>query len=83
MRISKHDPQCDGLSENWRGLLKEGPSDQSIPLRCSNGITHLIRPAGEALRLKVAVLCVLHVMCDVVVCVSCFILLSTTKVFRF
>ena len=47
----KHDPQCDGLSENWRGLLKEGPSDQSIPLRCGNGLTHLIRPAGEALRL--------------------------------
>ena len=47
----KHDPQCDGLSENWRELLKEGPSDQSIPLRCGNGLTHLIRPAGEALRL--------------------------------
>ena len=45
----KHDPQCDGLSENWRELLKEGPSD--IPLRCGNGLTHLIRPAGEALRL--------------------------------
>ena len=44
----KHDPQCDGLSENWRELLKEGPSET---LRCGNGLTHLIRPAGEALRL--------------------------------
>ena len=46
----KHDTQCDGLSENWRELLKEGPSDQSIPLRCGNGLSHVIRPAGEALR---------------------------------
>ena len=46
----KHDTQCDGLSENWRELLKEGPSDPSIPLRCGNGLSHVIRPAGEALR---------------------------------
>ena len=46
----KHDTQCNGLSENWYELLKEGPSDQSIPLRCGNGLSQVIRPAGEALR---------------------------------
>ena len=44
----QHEPQCNGLSENWRELLKEAPAET---LRCVNGITHLIRPTGEALRL--------------------------------
>ena len=47
----KHDLQCDGLSETWRELPKGGLCDQSLPLRCGNGIVHLIRASGEALRL--------------------------------